>query len=144
MEGDCRELELLDTLNGALLLRQHIWVSDWPDGQVAVQLDGLVVLQRRRVWNAERQWSRTPLNFDEILLTLVLTELELELNSVHWCLLLVVISEEDLEQAFDLAVRSLRRLVLSHEANLHIYILIDNAFVTLKQRVYVETLELLL
>jgi hypothetical protein len=52
---------------------------------------------------------------------------------VHRSLLLVVIPEEDLEQTFDLAVRSLRRLILSDEANLYIYILIDNAFVTLKQ-----------
>lgn len=73
-----------------------------------------------------------------------LAELELELDSMHWNLLLIVVPEEDLEQAFDLAVGALWRLVLPDETNLHIYILIDDAFITLKKGVHVETLQLLL
>lgn len=57
MEADRRKLELLDTLNRALLLRQYIRIGEWSDGQVAVQFDGLVVLQRWSVWHADRQWS---------------------------------------------------------------------------------------
>ena len=63
----------------------------------------------------------------------MLADLELHMHSVHRYLLLIVIPEEDLEQALDLTIWSLRSSVLSHETDLDVDVFIDHALVALNK-----------
>ena len=69
----------------------------------------------------------------DALLTLCLIILKLEENSMHWQALLIMIPEENLEHAFEIAIWTLRCPVLPDQPDLDIDILIDNALVSLKQ-----------
>ena len=114
-----------------MLLGHGVGVGHRRDRQVAIEFDSLVVIERRRAWDADWQWPRAPRNLDEV--RLPSRTLELELHTMHRQLLLVLISEEDLEQALDLAIWPLRRLVLPDEANLDVDVLIYHAFVALNE-----------